>query len=126
MEALKFSILITVLLCACAYSEQNSEIAIDDNAVKGCIKITKKSVNLGQDPIMLSLSIDPEDNLESCPCKSSLMKYSAYQIQGEDISHLVDANFSSLGVNQISLPVAVQGRLLFQKMPIHVRISCAN
>lgn len=107
----KFSIIFALWLCtSAAADEQNIQIK---NSVDGCMKITGHSLAQENEPVILSLKLDAPANNANCPCKSSLIQYSASQIIDGQTSPLLEGNFSILGIKQIELPIAAQQRLAF-------------
>jgi hypothetical protein len=123
MAALKFSHIGALLLSACASASTPGAVGID-NTISGCIKIAESSLSQKNDPVILSIKLGAALPDDDCPCKSSLIKYSAYQtIEGER-SSLLEGHFSNLGITQVELPIATQQRLIFKDSPVTVTLSC--
>lgn len=78
------------------------------------------------DLVVLSLEFEAASADAACPCKSSLIQYSAFQTVEGRKSILLESNFSILGISQIKLPVATQQRLIFEDSPVTVTFSCSS
>jgi Uncharacterized protein conserved in bacteria len=114
-----------ISLSACASASPPGAVEID-NSISGCIKISNYSLAQKNDPVILSLKSAAALPDADCPCKSSLIRYSAYQtIEGQK-STLLESSFSILGITQIELPIATQQKLIFKDAPVAVSFSCAN
>ena len=106
MVAQKFSLVMAALISACAQSAPPQDV--------------------NKDPVLLSASISPARDGQDCPCKSALMQYAAYQEIGEDVFQLISGNFSILNKEKLTLPVAVQGNLIFADHAVTLSISCST
>lgn len=123
MAALKFSYIGALLLSGCAFASSTGTIDIN-NTISGCMKVTGYSLSQKSDPVIMSIELDSAPPNTDCPCKSSLIKYSAAQTIEERTSPLIEGNFSIVGNNQINLPIATQQRLIFKDTPVTVTFSC--
>ena len=123
--AQRFSLLMTVLISACAQSAPPQEVIIE-NHVEGCFTLNTNQLELNKDPVLLSASISPARDGQDCPCKSALMQYAAYQEIGEDVFQLISGNFSILNKEKLTLPVADQGNLIFADQTVTLSISCST
>ena len=122
----KVSLLIAISLSAYTQSATPQNLIIKNNA-KDCFTLTvTNQLESNKDPVLLNASIDPAQNGQECPCKSALMKYSAYQEIEEDILTLISGNFSILSREKLMLPVAAQGNLIFADHPVILSITCSN
>jgi len=122
MAALKFSYLGALLLTGCAFASSSGTIDIN-NTISGCMKVTGYSLSQKNDPVIMSIELDASPPHTDCPCKSSLINYSATQTIEEQTSPRIEGNFSILEVTQIELPIAVQQRLIFKELPVSVTFS---
>lgn len=122
----KISLFVAISLSAYAQSATPQDLIIKNNA-KGCftLRVTNQ-LEPSKDPVLLSASIDPARDGQECPCKSALMKYSAYQEIEEDILTLISGNFSILSREKLMLPVTAQGNLIFADHPVILSITCSN
>ena len=123
--AQRFSLLMTVLISACAQTAPPHDVIIK-NHVEGCFTLNTNQLELNKDPVLLSASISPARDGQDCPCKSALMQYAAYQEIGEDVFQLISGNFSILNKEKLTLPVAVQGNLIFADHAVTLSIFCSN
>lgn len=123
MAALKFSYLGAFLLSGCAFASSAGSIDIN-NTINGCLKIIDYSLSQNSDPVIMSIELDAASLDTSCPCKSSLIKYAAAQTIEGQTSPLIEGNFSTLGSNQINLPIAAQQRLILKDSPVTITFSC--
>ena len=123
--AQRFSLLMTVLISGCAQSAPPQDVIIK-NHVEGCFTLNTNQLELNKDPVLLSASISPARDGQDCPCKSALMQYAAYQEIGEDVFQLISGNFSILNKEKLTLPVAVQGNLIFADHAVTLSISCST
>lgn len=76
------------------------------------------------DLVVLSLEFEAASADAACPCKSSLIQYSAFQTIEGQTSPRLESNFSILGISQVELPIATQQRLIFKDSPVTVTFSC--
>lgn len=123
--AQRFSLLMTVLISACAQTAPLQEVIIK-NHVEGCFTLKINQLELNKDPVLLSASINSAGDGQECPCKSALMQYAAYQEIGEDVFQLISGNFSIPNREKLTLPVAVQSNLIFADHAVTLSISCSN
>lgn len=123
MAAPKLSLLGALLLSACASASSPGAVDIN-NTISGCMKITDYSLAQKSEPVILSIKLGAALPDDSCPCKSSLIKYSAFQTIEGQASPLLEGNFSILGITQIKLPIVTQQRLIFKDTPVTVTFSC--
>lgn len=123
MAALKFNQLGVLLLSACTSTAPPGTVDLH-NSASGCMKIADYSLSQKNDPVMLSIKLGAVLPDDSCPCKSSLIKYSAFQTIEGQASPLLEGNFSILGITQIELPIATQQRLIFKDSPVTITFSC--
>lgn len=123
MAVPKFSHIGALLLSACASAHPPGSIDIN-NTISGCMQIAESSLSQKNDPVILSIKLSAALPDDGCPCKSSLIRYSAFQTIDGGRSLLMESNFSILGINQIELPIATQQRLIFKDTPVTVTFSC--
>ena len=123
MAVLRFSILTALFLCSCAHSQQLKNVEVK-SSVEGCFSFKALSVEMNKDPLLLVAEIKSATANSDCPCKSAVMKYTASQNRGGEVSNLLSGQFSVLGKEKITLPIAVQKELIFKDSPIHISLSC--
>lgn len=101
---------------ACASAPSPGAIDIH-NTIDGRMKISDYFLSQKNDPVILSIELGVTSLGKDCPCKSSLVKYSALQkkIDGQT-SPLLEGKFSIFGITKIELPIAIQPRLIFKDM----------
>ncbi len=125
MAALRFSFLAILFLCSCAHSQAPKNIVIESQ-VGGCFSFNTLDFEKNKEPLLLTASINSKTETGECPCKSALMKYTAYQKKDGNIFNLLSGQFSVLGKEKIVLPIAVQKQLVFKDAPIYVSLSCSS
>ena len=125
MAALRYSLVLVLLLCSCAFSKQGDNIVIENN-IDGCFSFTSSQLGLDNEPVILKANIGAENKNADCMCKSALFKYVAYQKNEGEINNLISGTFTTLGKSVVSFPIAVQKQLIFPKIPIHISMSCSN
>ena len=123
MAVLRFSILTALFLCSCAHSQQLKNVEVKSN-VEGCFSFKALSFDLSKEPLLLIAEINSTAANNDCPCKSAIMKYTASQKRDGEISNLLSGQFSVLGKEKITLPIAVQRELVFKDSPIQLSLSC--
>lgn len=125
MAALRFSVLAILFLCSCAHSQAPKNVVIESQ-VEGCFSFKTSALDTDKEPLLLVASINSKAETGECPCKSALMKYTAFQKKDGNIFNLLSGQFSVLGKDKIVLPIAVQKQLVFPDVPIHLSLSCAG
>lgn len=125
MAAPKFSVLAFILLCSCANSQSRQNIQVE-SLVDGCFTFSKVMLDVTQEPILATAPIKPAAENSDCPCKSAIMKYTAFQKKDGNTLDLLSGQFSVLGKERVVLPVAVQKQLIFPDTPIRLSLSCSN
>lgn len=125
MAAQKFSILALFLLCACAHSQPQKSIEVE-SVVDGCFAVNNIILDATKEPVLASASITPKTANIDCPCKSAVMKYTAFQKKDGNTFNFLSGQFSILGKESIVLPIAVQKQLIFPDIPIHLSLSCSS
>lgn len=125
MAALRFSFLAILFLSSCAHSQAPKNVVIESQ-VEGCFSLNVLDFDKTKEPLLLTASISSKTETGECPCKSALMKYSAFQKKDGNIFNLLSGQFSVLGKEKIVLPIAVQKQLVFPDVPIHLSLSCAG
>lgn len=125
MAAPRYSLILAALLCSCAHSSQQQNLAIS-NSIDGCFTLKSTKLLNDNEPVLVEASIGPGSKENDCPCKSASIQYSAYQKQDKDVFHLLSGHFSVLGTDNVVLPVAVQKRLMFSDVPLSLDFSCSS
>lgn len=92
MAAQKFSILALFLLCACAHSQPQKNIEVE-SVVDGCFAVNNIILDATKEPVLASASITPKTANTDCPCKSAVMKYTAFQKKTATLLIFYLANF---------------------------------
>jgi hypothetical protein len=123
MAVLKFSILTALFLCSCAHSQQLKNVEVKSK-VEGCFSFKALSFDMNKEPLLLIAEIKSATANHDCHCKSAVMKYTASQSRGGEVSNLLSGQFSVLGKEKVALPIAVQRELVFKDSPILVSLSC--
>lgn len=114
---LRFSVLVIFFLCSCAHSQPQKNIEVT-NLVEGCFTLNNITLDIGKEPVLAAASINPKTANADCPCKSAIMKYSAFQKKDGNTFNLLSGQFSILGKDSVVLPIAVQKQLIFSDAPI--------
>ncbi|WP_226662377.1 DUF2195 family protein [Microbulbifer aggregans] len=122
MVALRSSVFFVLILCACVHTAQGGNVSID-TSVDACFRLNDVSLDMSVEPVILSASVTPAIASGSCPCKSALFKYSAYQ-NGAN-SSLITGVFTTLGKEVVSLPVAAQTQLIFPDQGLTINLACS-
>lgn len=125
MVAQKFSIFALFILCSCAHSQSQKNVEVE-SLVDSCFIFSNVTLDATKEPVLATASIKAKTASEGCPCKSALMKYSATQKKDGNTFHLLSGQFSILGKESVTLPIAVQRQLIFQDTPIYLSLSCAS
>lgn len=125
MAALKYSLVLVLLLCSCAFSKQGDNIVIENN-IDGCFSFTSSQLSLDSEPVILKANIGTANKNADCVCRSALFKYVAYQKNEGEINNLISGTFTTIAKNAVSFPIAVQKQLIFPQIPIHISVSCSN
>ena len=125
MAAPKFSILALFLLCSCAHSQPQQSMKVE-SLVDGCFTFSNITLDITKEPVLATASIKPATENADCPCKSAVMKYSAFHKKDGNTFNLLSGQFSVLGKENVVLPIAVQKQLIFQDAAIHLSLSCSN
>lgn len=123
MAALKFNLIVLILLSSCAVTQKPLATQIFNKA-DGCFILTETGATLS-DPVLLDISVKEQTSTE-CPCKSTLLNYSVFQKMDGYENHLISGSFSPLNVVKLQLPLAVQSRLIVKNKPLVVNITCAT
>jgi len=123
MAALRFSILTALFLCSCAHSQQLKNVEVKSN-VEGCFSFKALSFDMNKEPLLLVAEIKSAAANSDCPCKSAVMQYTALQNRSGEVSNLLSGQFSVLGKEKVTLPIAVQKELVFKDSPIQISLSC--
>ena len=127
MAVLKNNILIlaSLLVSSCAYSNSQAPV-IFENIVAGCFILVDENLDVDKEPVTVTFSVGAGSKDLDCPCKSALMKFTAYQKLETGTSDLLSGYFTAHGKKSVVLPVAVQNQLIFPAVPIRVLISCSS
>lgn len=125
MAALRFSILSVLFLCSCANSQPQENIEID-SLVNDCFVFNMIAVDTTKEPVIATGKITIQPTNVDCPCKSALMKYTATQEKNGNSFKLLSGQFTILGKETITLPIAVQKQLIFKETPINLAFSCSD
>lgn len=125
MAAPRFSVLAALLLCACAHSQAEKNIEVESQ-VDSCFTFSNITLDTSKEPVLATASISQKTANTDCPCKSAVMKYTAFQKKTDNTFNLLSGQFSILGKESLVLPIAVQKQLIFPDAPIHLSISCSN
>jgi len=123
MAVLRFSILTVLFLCSCAHSQQLKNVEVKSN-VEGCFSFKALSLDMNKEPLLIVAEIKSATANGDCPCKSAVMKYTASQNRGGEVYNLLSGQFSVLGKEKVTLPIAVQRELVFKDSPIQLSLSC--
>ena len=121
--ASRFTVTLIFFLCSCAHSQQLKNVEIKSN-VEGCFSFKVLSFDMNKELLLLVAEIKSATANSDCPCKSAIMKYTASQKRDGEISNLLSGQFSVLGKEKITLPIAVQKELVFKDSPIQISLSC--
>ncbi len=125
MAAPKFSFLALLLLCSCAQSQPQQALEIE-SLVDGCFTTGSITLDVTKEPVLATALIRSNTATADCPCKSAVMKYTAFQKKDGSAFNLISGQFSALGKSSIVLPIAVQKQLIFPDTPIRITLSCSN
>lgn len=125
MAAAKFSVLAIFLLCSCAHSQSQKNVEVE-SLVDGCFTFTNITLDVTKEPVLATASINLKPENAECPCKSAVMKYTAFQKNDGNTFELLSGQFSILGKESVVLPIAAQKQLIFPDIPIHLSLSCSN
>lgn len=125
MAAPRFSVLAALLLSACAHSQAEKNIKVE-SLVDSCFTFSNITLDASKEPVLATASISQKTANTDCPCKSALMKYTAFQNKDGNIFNLLSGQFSTLGKESVVLPIAVQKQLIFPDTPIHLSVACSN
>lgn len=125
MAAPRFSILAIILLCSCAQSQPPKNVEVE-SLVDSCFTFNNITLDASKEPVLATASISQKTANTDCPCKSALMKYTAFQKKDGNTFNLLSGQFSILGKESVVLPIAVQKQLIFPDTPIHLSVSCSN
>ena len=125
MAAPKFSVLALFILCSCAHSQPQKSIEVE-SLVDGCFTLSNVTLDATKEPVLATALISQKIANAECPCKSALMKYTAFQNKDGNTFNLLSGQFSILGKESIILPIAVQKQLIFPEVPIHLFLSCGG
>lgn len=125
MATPRFSVLAALLLCACAHSQAEKNIKVE-NQVEGCFTLQNIALDTSKEPVLATALTNIDTAAIDCPCKSAVVKYMAYQKKDGNNFDLLSGQFSILGKESITLPIAVQKQLIFPNTPIHLTLSCSN
>ena len=123
MAVLRFSILTALFLCSCAHSQQLKNVEIK-SSVEGCFSLKAISFDMNVEPLLLVTEIKSAAVNSECSCKSAVMKYTASQKRSGEVSNLLSGQFSVMGKEKSTLPIAVQKELVFKDSPINLVLSC--
>ena len=123
MAVLRFCILTALFLCSCAYSQQLKNVEIK-SSVEGCFSLKAISFDMNVEPLLLIAEVKSATASNDCPCKSAVMKYTASQKRSGEVSNLLSGQFSVMGKEKITLPIAVQKELVFKDSSINLVLSC--
>lgn len=123
MAALRFNVLAIFLLCSCAHSQSQKDVTVESQ-VDGCFTFNNITLDLSKEPLLATASIKTAN--ADCPCKSAVMKYTAFQKKDGNTFTLLSGQFSILGKESVALPIAVQKQLIFSDKPIHLSLSCSD
>lgn len=113
MAAPKFSVLTLFLFCLSAHSQSQQNIKVESLA-DGCFTFQNIALDATKEPVLATASIKTKTENTDCPCKSAVMKYSAFQKKDGDTFNLLSGQFSILGKESVVLPVASQKQLIFR------------
>ena len=125
MAAPKFSILTLFLFCFSAHSQSQQNIKVE-SLVDGCFTFQNIILDATKEPVLATALIKTKTENADCPCKSAVIKYSAFQKKDGNTVNLLSGQFSILGKESVVLPVASQKQLIFPDTPIHLSLACAN
>lgn len=125
MAALKFSVLTIFFLCSCAHSQHQKSVKVE-SLVDGCFTFNNITLDVSKEPVLATASINLKPANADCPCKSALMKYTAFQKNDGNIFELLSSQFSTLDKESVVLPIAVQKQLIIQDTAIYLSLSCAS
>lgn len=125
MAAPRFSILAIILLCSCAHSQPPKNVEAE-SLVDSCFTFSNITVDASKEPVIATASISQKTANTDCPCKSALMRYTAFQKSDDNTFELLSGQFSILGKERVILPIAVQKQLILPDNPIHLSLSCAS
>jgi hypothetical protein len=125
MTALRFSIFAIFLLSPYVHAQPQKDIKVE-SLVDGCFTISNIELDTSKEPVLAAASINHNTANADCPCKSALMKYTAFQKKDGNTFNLLSGQFSVLGKDSVVLPVAVQKQLIFSDTPICLSLSCSD
>lgn len=120
MAALRLSVLAMCFLCSCAHSQPQENIKVESK-VEDCFTFSKIVLDDSKELLLLTASIGDKTSTGNCPCKSALLKYNAYQNKDGNNFYLLSGQFSILGKDKVTLPIAVQKQLIFLTLPFICR-----
>jgi hypothetical protein len=83
-------------------------------------------LDTSKEPVLATASISTKTANTDCPCKSALMKYTAFQKKDGNTFNLLSGQFSILGKESVVLPIAVQKQLIFPDTLVHLSLSCSD
>jgi hypothetical protein len=127
MAALQYNLLALASLLISSYAHSNSQNpVIFKNEVMGCFTLVDENLDIDKEPVTVTVSVGAGGKDLDCPCKSALMKFTAYQELETGTSGLLSGYFAAHGKKSVVLPVAVQNQLIFPLAPIRILISCSN
>jgi hypothetical protein len=122
MAVLKYSLVTIFVLSSCAVVQKATEVKIN-NTVNGCFSITRLEAALA-DPTLIRIAVSPNSSGD-CPCKSALLKYTVVQKVENHENFLMSGHFSPLGIDELTLPLSVQSRLIVQGSPVSLNVACS-
>lgn len=125
MAARRFSVLAIVLFCSCAHSQSQKGVIVESQ-VDGCFTSNNITLDVSTEPVLVTASINSKTANADCPCKSAVIKYTAFQKKDGNTFNLLSGQFSILGKESVVLPIAAQKQLIFPDMPIHLSLSCSD
>lgn len=125
MAASRFSIFALCLLSFCVYAQHQKNIEVESQ-VDDCFSFDNIAIDEGKELVLLNGRINLKAANANCPCKSAVMKYSAFQKKDGSSFNLLSGQFSILGKKSVTLPIAVQKQLIFPDMPIYLSLSCSD
>src|SRR5687767_77750 len=100
MAAPRFSILAIFLLCSCAHSQPQRSVEVE-SLVDGCFTFSKVILDATKEPVLATALVTDKTANTDCPCKSAMMKYSAFQKKDGNTFNLISGQFSILGKESV-------------------------
>jgi len=125
MATSRLEALAIILLCFSAHSQSQQNIKME-SLVDGCFTFQNIIVDATKEPVLATALIKTKTENADCPCKSAVIKYSAFQKKDGNTVNLLSGQFSILGKESVVLPIAVQQQLIFPDTPIHLSLACSN